>query len=107
MFPSEQCSITGDGEWEMLHFSVAEHNAAHCVQRENEIWMKRGEEVRRQGQTLFGGTASLPALVIDRLVQWLHSHECHHTHFPQKSVYQHCLSRATAMTSNHRRAGTS
>lgn len=27
--------------------------------------------------------------------------------FPQKSVYQHCLSRATAMTSNHSRAGTS
>lgn len=70
----------------------------------------KGGEVRRdKDRHYFGGWLAclLSSAVIDRLVQRLHSHGCHHTHFPQKSVYQHCLSRATAMTSNHRRAGTS
>lgn len=69
----------------------------------------KGEEVRRQGQTLFGGRL---ACLLSSRRDWqigataaparMPSHA-----FPQKSVYQRCLSRATAMTSNHRRAGTS
>ena len=93
----------------MLHFPLfSPRNAARCVERRDEMRRRRGEEPRTD---IIWRTGGWPARshppVTDRLVQRLHLHERHHKHFPQKSVCQHCLSRATAMTSNHSRAGTS
>lgn len=101
-------SITVGWKREMFHFSVSEYNAVRCAKLVDEIWMKgrRGEETRTD---LIWRTVGLPALIprdwqigATAALARMPSHA-----FPQKSVYQHCLSRATAMTSNHSCAGTS
>lgn len=54
--------FTVDEEREMFHFSVSVRNAAHCAEKEDEIWMKggRGEETRTD---IIWRTVGLPTLI--------------------------------------------
>lgn len=105
--------LKGEKKLQMPLTSTPRRNACHCLLEQKAMEQKeRGcvavdeNEVRRQGQTLGGRLACpLSSGVIDRWVYRLHS--CRGI-FPARNLsISTCLSRATAMTSNHRPAGAS